>query len=544
MSKPAGRRSGGRHLRLQVAAALAVCVALFGLAAWALTARAYHEDRAAAGRQLARLAGAAGADLAAGVAEADRILAGLAGQEAIASFDPARCQPVLSGFSGIGTGHLVLIDPGGTVRCSSLPGGGGQGSRAYADAPWLAGARQGGAAVRTRIVDPLTGQLRLLLAVPVPGANPDRPPGVLGAVLRLEALAGDLIGPVEQARGTTITVFDSDRRTVLFQSSRAELGSAPAGRLPVGGLFEATGADGVRRVYHPTTVPELGWHLYAASPASVVFAPARHTVDQSVTLAAVVLGLLGALTVFLFRAVGAAQSERVRELGEARAELQRALVRFTQVMEEERRLIAQALHDQTIQALLATMWALEDLQTDHGEVPAGNGRASTEVLNRIQTNLETAVSAARSMLTDLRPPALDELGVVAAVEQELQRVSDDAGLAVSFEGGVGGRLPAPVETLAFRIIQEALRNVRHHARATSVQVRVERRDDVLYGEVLDDGIGLDPAVLSADTRPHAGIVAMRENVVMGGGSFSIGPGPGRGTAVQFSLPVELPAVPA
>jgi signal transduction histidine kinase len=77
-----------------------------------------------------------------------------------------------------------------------------------------------------------------------------------------------------------------------------------------------------------------------------------------------------------------------------------------------------------------------------------------------------------------------------------------------------------------------------------VRVRVERRDDVLYAEVLDDGIGLDPAALSADTRPHAGIVAMRENIVMGGGSFSIGPGPGRGTAVQFSLPVELPAVPA
>jgi signal transduction histidine kinase len=226
----------------------------------------------------------------------------------------------------------------------------------------------------------------------------------------------------------------------------------------------------------------------------------------------------------VFRAIGAAQSQRVRELGNARAELQQALVRFTELQEEERGAIAQALHDETIQALLATLWALEELEP------------STDVVDRIRRNLEAAVTAARSMLRDLRPPALDELGVVAAVEQELQRLAEETGIAVSFDGAVGGRLPTHVETLTFRTAQEVLRNVRQHGSASSVQVRMERRDEVLYVEVQDDGIGVDPALPSADSRPHAGIVAMRENIVMGGGSFSIGPRPGQGTVVRFSLP--------
>jgi signal transduction histidine kinase len=222
------------------------------------------------------------------------------------------------------------------------------------------------------------------------------------------------------------------------------------------------------------------------------------------------------------------QSERVGELGDAQAELQRALVRFTELQEEERRSIAQALHDQTIQALLASLWALEELQ------PGVAG--STDAVSRIQRNLEAAVTAARSMLRDLRPPALDELGVAAAVEQELQRLVDETGIAASFDGAVGGRLPTHVETLIFRTAQEVFRNIRRHASATSVQVRMERRDEVLYVEVQDDGIGVDPAILSADAGPHAGIVAMRESILMGGGSFSISPAPGQGTVVRFSLP--------
>jgi signal transduction histidine kinase len=95
----------------------------------------------------------------------------------------------------------------------------------------------------------------------------------------------------------------------------------------------------------------------------------------------------------VFRAIGAAQAQRVRELGNAQTQLQQALVRFTELQEEERGAIAQALHDETIQALLATLWALEELEP------------STDAVSRIRRNLEAAVTAVRSMVRDLRPPA-------------------------------------------------------------------------------------------------------------------------------------------
>ncbi len=251
-------------------------------------------------------------------------------------------------------------------------------------------------------------------------------------------------------------------------------------------------------------------------------------------LAALVLIPLAVLTVVVVRAVGIAPSRRLRELAEARAELQRALVRFTELQEEERRFIAHTLHDQTIQALLATLWFLEDLQPERA-----TGVAMKEVVARVQANLGEAVAAARSMVRDLRPPALDELGVVAAVEQELHRLADETGISVSIDGATGGRLPSHVETLTFRTVQEALRNIRQHASASLVQVMIERRGDVLYVEVRDDGIGVDPAVVPVDGRARSGIVAMRENIVMGGGAFSIRPCAGEGTVVLFSLPASL-----
>src|SRR5207244_908494 len=137
-------------------------------------------------------------------------------------------------------------------------------------------------------------------------------------------------------------------------------------------------------------------------------APAHRTVSQSIALTVVVFCMLAFLAVYLSRRLvrpaDTALAERVAELAETRDELQQALVRFTEVQEDERRTIAQAVHDDTIQALIATMWALDDL--DAGETSPH----VAEVLGRARTNLARAGGAARSLLFELRPPALDELG--------------------------------------------------------------------------------------------------------------------------------------
>jgi PAS domain S-box-containing protein len=235
--------------------------------------------------------------------------------------------------------------------------------------------------------------------------------------------------------------------------------------------------------------------------------------------------------------------QRVGQLAEARAEVRRALVHFTQAQEEQRRFVARALHDDTIQAVTATLWALDDL------AEAADPSTRAAVIDRARENLRQAVAAARWLLFELRPPLLDELGFPAAVEQQLSRLTEECGLQTSLVSDLAGRLPTHLETLAFRTTEEALRNVRLHARASSVVVRIGAGAGGLEVVVDDDGVGLDPALASrpAPDGP-VGIVSMRETITMAGGTFTVGSGPDGGTRLAFSLPVEgpgpvLPAAP-
>jgi signal transduction histidine kinase len=323
---------------------------------------------------------------------------------------------------------------------------------------------------------------------------------------------------------------------------------------------------------------------------SVAFAPARRTVSQSILLTLVVVCMLVVMTFLLShrllrpartlttaivaarsgtrgvvapedgpaelarmaaefnalqvaraaeetrrKAADASLAGRMAELAAMRAELQRALVRFTEVQEDERRRIAHTVHDETIQALIATMWALDDLDSEAGSPAA-------DVLERVRGNLAGAVNSARQLLFELRPPALDELGLSAAIEQQLQRLAAEDGLAVEFESNCTGRFSPHVETLAFRTAQEALRNVHQHAGATTAWVTVYRTDGHLEIGVEDDGVGVRQEHLVAGGPSRVGIVAMREAIAMCGGSFAIGPRSPRGTRLSFSVPlVEEPA---
>jgi signal transduction histidine kinase len=460
-----------------------------------------------------------------------------------------------------------VVGPDGTVLCSSLPSVPST-SRVYADAPWVTAARVEGKPVHAEpFGDPFTQRPSLVIAAPVPAPAGSVPaPAVLGAVLDLDEFAPDLIGPLEQARGTVVVAVDPSGRTVLFRTPGRYAGQPVMSAVDRTSMFEATGRDGIRRVFRQTTARELGWRIYAGTPVATAFAAARRTVEQSVALTALVFCMLAVLTALLYhrlvrptRALTAtivaaragddaalAEEDGPAELvrlaaefnalqvarADARAELQRALVRFTQLQEDERRLIAQSVHDETIQALIATLWALDEL--DGGTMTP----AAAVVLNRVRDNLNSSVAAARSLLFDLRPPALDQLGLAAAIEQQVSRLADETGIETHFESDAQGRLPLYLETLAFRTVQQALQNVRQHSSATAAWVSIRRDDDRLSVDVEDNGVGVDPADLVGDDVPHAGIVAMRETITTAGGSFSIGKGRAKGTLVSFSLPLS------
>ncbi|MGB9861764.1 MAG: sensor histidine kinase, partial [Candidatus Bipolaricaulaceae bacterium] len=146
--------------------------------------------------------------------------------------------------------------------------------------------------------------------------------------------------------------------------------------------------------------------------------------------------------------------------------------------------------------------------------------------------LAQGIEALRDLARELRPPLLDEAGLAPALRRLLSAFSA-TGIEVRAEIAEE-RYPELVETVAFRVIQEALENVRRHAQARRVWVRVEEENGWLMGEVRDDGRGFEPACVSEGL----GLPGMREWVELLGGSLALESRPGQGTRVVFRLPLR------
>jgi signal transduction histidine kinase len=206
--------------------------------------------------------------------------------------------------------------------------------------------------------------------------------------------------------------------------------------------------------------------------------------------------------------------------------------------DEERRRWARELHDETLQGLGALRVLIASaLRRDEAE-------STRETMREAVVRIEREIENLRAMITELRPAALDELGLRAAIESLLDRCSEQSGLAIQRELTVAGsgrgepRLDPDLETAAYRLVQEALTNVVKHARAEHVRVTVSESGGELQIEVQDDGQGFDPATV----RRGFGLAGMRERVSLAGGSLNIAPGEG-GTLLSARLPVQRAGEP-
>jgi signal transduction histidine kinase len=141
----------------------------------------------------------------------------------------------------------------------------------------------------------------------------------------------------------------------------------------------------------------------------------------------------------------------------------------------------------------------------------------------------------------LRPSALDELGLVAALEHYAAECAQSHAIAVDVQakGLESGRLPAPVETALYRIVQEALTNAAKHAKAQTVSVVVQRHGPRVQAIVTDDGWGFDveAALRAPSTWAHLGLHGMRERAALLNGSVTIESTPGEGTTVYVWVPL-------
>jgi signal transduction histidine kinase len=224
--------------------------------------------------------------------------------------------------------------------------------------------------------------------------------------------------------------------------------------------------------------------------------------------------------------------ENARLHEERLAILRQQLARVTQAQEEERQRIARELHDgvgPTLASMHLRLRATRKLLDRDQE-------AAADVLDELAELSQDNVRDIRRLIYDLRPAALDELGLVPALREYLNRCQREHDLRIGFSASEEERLPPLVETALFRIVQEAVNNVVKHAGARRVEVTLDRTNGLAALGVTDDGRGFDAD--EPRSGQHLGLWSMRERVEQLGGRFELQSRPGRGTVLKAWLPVD------
>ena len=211
------------------------------------------------------------------------------------------------------------------------------------------------------------------------------------------------------------------------------------------------------------------------------------------------------------------------------------LQQATRAQEEERKRISHELHDDTIQALVALSRQLDALAS-------GSNGLSEETKKRLEElwqQTDSILQGVRRLSQDLRPAAIDRLGLLPAVRWLAEEVTKYSGVATNVQIlGKEHRLPEEVAIALFRIIQEALRNVWRHSGATSAKITVEFTDNRTKITIRDNGKGFTLAGKIGDLAKHGklGLAGMQERVQLVGGTIQVQSEPGKGTTITVEAP--------
>ncbi len=318
-------------------------------------------------------------------------------------------------------------------------------------------------------------------------------------------------GHVEEMRGTRLPIAESTSGQVLERQRPERITDVP-GRLRIEpsqfGVADPRTALLVPMLYRGEGVGLLA--AFDRGEAGGVF----HEDDEQ---------LMRTFAASAATAVALAQSVQTDRLRSSMA-----------AADAERRRWARELHDETLQGLGGLRVLLSAARRG-----ADLGRAH-EAMGEAVEHIEREIANLRAIITELRPAALDELGLQTALEALLDRHREhsgfevDAALALRNPDNGDARLDEELETAVYRLVQEALTNVAKHARAERVRVAVEEAGGELRIEVHDDGAGFDPARAS----DGFGLAGMRERVSLAGGTLSIESSDAQGTLLTACLPVH------
>jgi PAS domain S-box-containing protein len=325
-----------------------------------------------------------------------------------------------------------------------------------------------------------------------------------------------------------IVLFAIDRNGAITFS--AGVGPDPLGKKP----GEAVGWSATELfVGHPRVVEGIRQALSGVDGRaeltqgertfSLSLAPFRDAAGN--TTGAIVV----ALDVTEGRRTEAALRQSLQTLEQVDQNRRALLRRLVHAQEEERRAIARDIHDDSIQSMFAVglrLFALREAMHDAAQI---------EQVDRLQQNVQQSTDRLRHLLFELRPAALDEGGLAAALRQYLDAMKQETTIEVVLETSLERNPASVTQAIAYRIAQEALANVRKHARARRVECAVSAVDDGILTRIADDGVGFDGS-RNGSVPGHLGVIAMRERAEMAGGWFRITSSAGNGCVVEYWIP--------
>ena len=245
---------------------------------------------------------------------------------------------------------------------------------------------------------------------------------------------------------------------------------------------------------------------------------------------------LGELAEQVNRTAGELAALQESTLAEERARaLQERITQVTLAQEEERRRISRKLHDSLGPSLAA---AGNRLRASKDVIRTDPQRAEEE-LDEITRGLKGHVREIRELIYELRPLALDQLGLVSAAKQQVERFGHETGVEASFGTSGDVALEPFAELTAFRVVQECLSNVHKHADAAQVEVKLQGTHAGMEVTVQDDGRGFDPnGVAPSSIVEGVGLHSMRERAELLGGSLLVESSPGSGCRVILRIPAR------
>lgn len=216
--------------------------------------------------------------------------------------------------------------------------------------------------------------------------------------------------------------------------------------------------------------------------------------------------------------------------------------RVLSVQEEERKRISRELHDEITQTLVGINVHLESLTREAATNPNGVRKKIAQT----QKLVEQSVAIAHRFAQELRPPVLDDLGLIPALHASLKNFMETTGVRATLKAFAGvENLNLDQRTALYRVAQEALANIGNHAKANRVEVIIRKLANAVHMEIKDDGRSFKvDRVLKARKRIPLGLIGMRERMEMVGGTLSVESEPGKGTTIHVLLPTDAEKDPS